>query len=593
MKKLKFEELALSPLMLKAISNLGFEETTPIQSESIPLLLEGIDITGHAQTGTGKTAAFAIPIIEKLEKDRQEIQALVLCPTRELVIQVTDEFRKLLKFNDDVFVVPVYGGQEIDRQLRALKKFPQIIVGTPGRLMDHIQRTSIKLKKIKFVVLDEADEMLDMGFRDDIEYILKETPDTRQTIMFSATMPEQIKKLMSKYQNNPKTVDVTHHKLNAPKIEQVYFDIPEKAKPEALARLIDLHDIKLALVFCNTKNQVDNLVEILKSRGYFADGLHGDLSQGQREKVMNSFRSGSTEILVATDVAGRGIDVNDVEAVFNYDLPRDDEDYIHRIGRTGRAGKTGIAFTFVVGRQLTSLKRIEKLNDLKIARRDIPTLTELDETRIEILSKELKEVINLGHTGKFVTLVEKMMGEDYSSIDIAAALLKKTLDNKNEGFNKNQDFEKRDSNDDKYDRKSRESRYDKKGKKGGKGGKRFGDKKFGDKKFGDKKFGDKKFGDKKFGDRNFGDKKFGDKKFGDRKFGDKKFGDRKPKDKIRGDGNYSGFKDKKSGGKKYSESGFYVDGDSFSGSSDKGKRNRSSDKIFSGKPKKSKKGKRF
>ena len=574
MKKLKFEELALSPLMLKAISNLGFEETTPIQSESIPLLLDGVDITGHAQTGTGKTAAFAIPIIEKLEKDKQEIQALVLCPTRELVIQVTDEFRKLLKYNDDVFVVPVYGGQEIDRQLRALKKFPQIIVGTPGRLMDHIQRTSIKLKKIRFVVLDEADEMLDMGFRDDIEYILKETPETRQTIMFSATMPEQIKKLMAKYQKNPRTVDVTHHKLNAPKIEQVYFDIPEKAKPEALARLIDLHDIKLALVFCNTKNQVDNLVEILKSRGYFADGLHGDLSQGQREKVMNSFRSGSTEILVATDVAGRGIDVSDVEAVFNYDLPRDDEDYVHRIGRTGRAGKSGIAFTFVVGRQLHSLKRIEKLNDLKIVRRDIPTLTELDETRIEILSKELKEVINLGHIGKFVTLVEKMMGDDYSSIDIAAALLKKTLDNKNEGFNKNQDFESRESSEGRYDRKDREGRYDKKGKKGGKsGGNRFGDKKFGNKKFGNKKFGDKKFGDKKFGD--------------------KKFDDSRSKDKRRGDDKFSGYKDKKSGERKYSDTGFYNDGDSFSGSRDKGKRNRSSNKMFSGKPKKNKKGKRF
>jgi ATP-dependent RNA helicase DeaD len=618
MNKLKFDELNLSPLVLKAIVALGFEETTPIQSESIPLLMQGHDITGHAQTGTGKTAAFAIPIIEGIEMDKTEIQALVICPTRELVIQVTDEFRKLLKYNDDVFVVPVYGGQEIDRQLRALKKFPQIIVGTPGRMMDHIKRTSIKLKKIKYVVLDEADEMLDMGFRDDIEFILKETPDTRQTIMFSATMPEQIKKLMSKYQKNPKTVDVTHHKLNAPKIEQVYFDIPEKAKPEALARLLDLHDIKLALVFCNTKNQVDNLVEVLKSRGYFADALHGDLSQGQREKVMNSFRSGSTEILVATDVAGRGIDVNDVEAVFNYDLPRDDEDYVHRIGRTGRAGKSGIAFTFVVGRQLSSLKRIEKLNDLKIVRRDIPTLSELDATRLELIAKEVKEIVNLGHTSKFVTLVEQMMGEDYSSIDIAAALLKMTIDVRNEGFDKNQDFQKNAyENDRRYDRDSRSEKRrssrdsDGRGRRGGSGGgrggsgggKRFGDKKFGDKKFGDKKYGDKKYGDKKYddkksgdksyGDKKYGDKKYGDKKFGDKKFGDKKFGDKKYGDKKAGKFEYTDFREKKSGEKKSFDPSSFIDGDRFSGSKDKGKKNRSTDKFFSGKPKKAKKSKRF
>jgi len=595
MKKLKFDELNLSPLVLKAIVALGFEETTPIQSESIPLLMQGHDITGHAQTGTGKTAAFAIPIIEGIDLDKTEIQALVICPTRELVIQVTDEFRKLLKYNDDVFVVPVYGGQEIDRQLRALKKFPQIIVGTPGRMMDHIKRTSIKLKKIKYVVLDEADEMLDMGFRDDIEFILKETPEMRQTIMFSATMPEQIKKLMSKYQRDPITVDVTHHKLSAPKIEQVYFDIPEKAKPEALARLIDLHDIKLALVFCNTKNQVDNLVEILKSRGYFADALHGDLSQGQREKVMNSFRNGSTEILVATDVAGRGIDVNDVEAVFNYDLPRDDEDYVHRIGRTGRAGKTGIAFTFVVGRQLHSLKRIEKLNDLKIVRRDIPTLSELDATRLELIAKDVKEVINLGHTGKFVTLVEQMMGDDYSSIDIAAALLKMTIDLRNEGFDKNQDFQKNAyENDKRFDRDYKsEKRRSSKGGSGKGGGKRFGDKKFGDKKFGDKKFGDKKFGDKKYGDKKYGDKKYGDKKYGEKKSGEKKYDDKKFSGKKSGRFEYTDFRDKKSGEKKFSDISSFIDGDKFSGSKDKGKRNRSTNKFFSGKPKKEKKSKRF
>lgn len=442
MNKLKFEELALSSEMLKAIEYLGFEETSPIQSEAIPLMLQGLDITGHAQTGTGKTAAFAIPIIEKLDSEQKEIQAIILCPTRELVIQVTDEFRKLMKYFEHFSIVPIYGGQEIERQFKALKKNPQIIVGTPGRLMDHISRGSINLNKIRFVVLDEADEMLDMGFREDIEFILDGTPETRQTVMFSATMPDDIKKLMNTYQKNPKTIDVTHHKLDSPKIEQFYFDIQSKAKPEALARLIDLYDIKLALVFCNTKYQVDNLVGILKSRGYFAEGLHGDMNQNQREKVMNGFRNGSVEILVATDVAGRGIDVNDVEAVFNYDLPRDDEDYIHRIGRTGRAGKSGIAFTFIVGKEIYSLKRIEKTNDIKVTRKNVPTLTELEETRINSFAEDIKAVISEGHISKFINLVEELMGEEYSAIDVAAALLKISMDSKKEGFDKTLKFEK-------------------------------------------------------------------------------------------------------------------------------------------------------
>jgi ATP-dependent RNA helicase DeaD len=436
MKKLKFDELNLSVNMLRAITDLGFEEATPIQSETIPLFMKGFDITGHAQTGTGKTAAFAIPIIEKLDKTQKEIQAIILCPTRELVIQVTEEFRKLLKYSDNILVVPIYGGQEIERQFRLLKNYPQIIVGTPGRMIDHLQRGTIKTGKVKFVVLDEADEMLDMGFRDDIERILTDTPKTRQTVMFSATMPEDILRLMNNYQKQPEMVDVTWQKLNAPKIEQIYFDIQENLKPEALSRLIDLHNIKLALVFCNTKNQVDNLVQIMKSRGYFAEGLHGDMNQNQREKVMREFRKGNVEILVATDVAGRGIDVNDIEAVFNYDLPRDDEDYVHRIGRTGRAGKTGIAFTFLVGKQIYSLKRIEREFNLKVIRKDIPTLSELDEVKFTNITNEVKQVINNGHIGKYINIVKQLLDEDYNSIDIAAALIKLTIDSQNEGLDK-------------------------------------------------------------------------------------------------------------------------------------------------------------
>ena len=555
MKKLKFDELNLSDKMLTAVAEMGFEETTPIQSESIPLLLKGYDITGHAQTGTGKTAAFAIPIIEKLDINQKEIQAIILCPTRELVIQVTEEFRRLMKYSEELSVVAIYGGQEIERQFKVLKKNPQIIVGTPGRTMDHIQRGTIKLNKINFVVLDEADEMLDMGFRDDIEFILKETPYSRQTVMFSATMPEDIKKLMHKYQKEPKTIDVTHHKLNAPKIEQVYFDIQEKSKPEALARLIDMHDIKLALVFCNTRYKVDNLVEVLKTRGYFADGLHGDMNQKQREKVMNGFRNGAVEILVATDVAGRGIDVNDVEAVFNYDLPRDDEDYIHRIGRTGRAGKSGIAFTFIVGKEIYSLKRIEKINDLKIIRKEIPTLGELDETRFSAFSKDIKDMIKSGHISKYVNLVEQLMEEDYTALDIAAALLNITMATKNEGFDKSLKFEKESEydNSDRFEKKSRFGKRGSSGKKSfrkkssgsGSGNRRFSDNKFSRDRNSDSRSGDRKFSGDRKSDTRSGDRKFsGDKFFGDKK-SDSRSGDRKfSGEKLFGE-NSSPFKERK------------------------------------------------
>jgi ATP-dependent RNA helicase DeaD len=443
MKKLQFAAFNLSEEMLRAVSDLGYEEASTIQSETIPLLLEGKDVIGQAQTGTGKTAAFAIPIIENLDKNISAIQAIIMCPTRELVIQVTDGIRKLMKYKENFEVVPIYGGQEIDRQLKALRRNPQIIVGTPGRTIDHIRRETIRLENIRFVVLDEADEMLDMGFREDIEMILEQTPQNRQTILFSATMPESIAKITRKFQKNPVRVDVTHEKISTPKIEQHYFEIQEHAKPEALARLIDMYNIKLALVFCNTRNKVDELVEILKSRGYFAEGLHGEMNQKQRDKVMSNFRNGTAEILVATDVAGRGIDVNDVEAVFNYDLPSDDEDYIHRIGRTGRAGKTGIAFTFVTGKQIYYLSKIEKANKIKIQRSKIPSISDLDETRLKTISEEISEIIAAGHLTKYVNLVERIMKDNFVSLDIAAALLKMRIDDQNEGFDHSLRFEER------------------------------------------------------------------------------------------------------------------------------------------------------
>jgi ATP-dependent RNA helicase DeaD len=441
MTKLKFEELDLSSEIQSAINDMGFEEASPIQAEAIPLIIQGKDVIGQAQTGTGKTAAFAIPVIEKLDPENRDLQAIVLCPTRELVIQVSEEFRKLMKYKEHLYVVPVYGGQEIERQLRGLRKGAQVVIGTPGRTMDHMRRGSIKMDSVKTVVLDEADEMLDMGFRDDMEFILKDTSSERQTIMFSATMAKDITDLSKKFLKDPTIINVTHKKLNAPKIQQIYFEVLEKNKPEVLARLIDLHNIKLALVFCNTKSQVDQLVDILKTRGYFADALHGDMNQNQRDKVMNGFRNGTVEILVATDVAGRGIDVNNVEAVFNYDLPRDDEDYVHRIGRTARAGKSGIAFTFIVGKQIYNLKRIERANGTQIIRQPIPTMDELEATRINAYLTKVGEIIEAGHLSKYINQVEMLMGEEYTSIDVSAALLKLIMEKENEGFDHNANFE--------------------------------------------------------------------------------------------------------------------------------------------------------
>lgn len=477
MTKLKFEELNLGKDTLSAIKDMGFEEASPIQSASIPVIMDGSDIIGQAQTGTGKTAAFAIPVVEKIDEECRDIQALILCPTRELVIQVSNEFRKLMKYKENLCAVPVYGGQPIERQLASLKKNPQVIIGTPGRLMDHIKRGSIKLNEVKTVILDEADEMLDMGFRDDIEFILSDTPKERQTVLFSATLPKDIRELTKKYQKNPIVIDVTQEKVNRPKIQQTYFEVIEKNKPEVLARLIDLHNIRLALVFCNTKSQVDELVEILKTRGYFADALHGDLNQNQRDKVMNGFRNGIVEILVATDVAGRGIDVNNVEAVFNYDLPRDEEDYTHRIGRTARAGKTGLAFTFVTGRQVYNLKRIERANGVQIHRSNVPTMDEIEMTRINGYLCKVSEIIEEGHLSKYINQIDLMIGDEHTSLDVAAALLKIITEKENENFDYDADFKTPPVEEKRPDRKrsfNKFDKFDKKPARGGSSNKRFG-----------------------------------------------------------------------------------------------------------------------
>jgi len=434
-----FEKLKLSENILKAISLMGFEEPSPIQAESIPIILSGKDMIGQSHTGTGKTAAFAIPIIEKIDPSKKFIQAVVLCPTRELVVQVCNEFAKLTKFYD-YKCVPIYGGQDIDRQFKLLKQNPVIIVATPGRLRDHIKRKSVKLDQAGMVILDEADEMLDMGFREEIEAILGYLPEDRQTILFSATLEKQILDLTKRYLHNPHTVNVTHKKLETPRIDQFYIEVQTKNKAELLARLIDINHIHLAVVFCNMKSTVDELVEILKSRGYLAEGIHGDMNQGQRDKVMKSFRSGAIELLVATDVAGRGIDVKNIEAVFNYDLPRDSEDYIHRIGRTGRAGSQGKAFSFITGKEVYHLKRIETDYKIKIQRTKVPSIDELEDAKLARLKDKINDILKDGHLGRFINIVEELLSDEYTAMDVAAALIKMNAAKDKKVYDKHADF---------------------------------------------------------------------------------------------------------------------------------------------------------
>ena len=331
MESVRFEDLQLDDRILRAVADMGFEEASPIQAKSIPVQLEGVDMIGQAQTGTGKTAAFGIPLLQKIDPKNKKLQAVALCPTRELAIQVAEEIRSLAKYMHGIKVLPIYGGQDIVRQIKGLKDGTQIIIGTPGRVMDHMRRKTVKFDQVHTVIMDEADEMLNMGFLEDMETILSQLPTERQTIMFSATMPPEIQKIAESFQKDPQVIRVVKKELTVPKVTQYYYEVKPRTKVEVMCRLLDLYAPKLSVAFCNTKKQVDELVDELQGRGYFAEGLHGDLKQIQRDRVMNSFRNGRTEILVATDVAARGIDVDDVEAVFNYDIPQDDEYYVHRI----------------------------------------------------------------------------------------------------------------------------------------------------------------------------------------------------------------------------------------------------------------------
>lgn len=417
-----FAEFGLEPKVLQAITELGFEESTPIQDKSIPIALTGRDLIGQAQTGTGKTAAFGIPLINKIPTSEDRIVALIMTPTRELAIQVAEEIGKLTRYKG-LRSLPIYGGQEIGRQIRALKKKPQIIIGTPGRLLDHINRKTIRLDDVQTVVLDEADEMLDMGFMEDIQSILKMVPDERQTMLFSATMPANIQKLAQQFLKDPEHVSVIPKQVTAPSIEQSYIEVHERQKFEALSRLLDMESPELAIIFGRTKRRVDELSEALQKRGYSADGLHGDLSQNQRDNVMRKFRDGSIDVLVATDVAARGLDVSGVTHVINFDLPQDPESYVHRIGRTGRAGKEGTAWTFVTPREIDHLHFIERITRQRMNRKPLPSIAEAIEGKQRVTAERVLEVVHNDEFSEYKASAIQLL-EQYDSVQLLAAAIK-------------------------------------------------------------------------------------------------------------------------------------------------------------------------
>src|SRR3954471_7477985 len=433
MQKKRFSELDLAPEILKAIERMGFEEASPIQSAAIPVLLEGADVVGQSQTGSGKTAAFGIPAIQAVDPGLRAPQVLILCPTRELAVQVAEEIAKRAFFKRGVRELPIYGGQSYERQFRGLQAGAQIIIGTPGRVMDHLERKSLKLDEIRMVILDEADRMLDMGFVDDIKTILRQVPEKRQTVFFSATFPRAIQELIRKFTRDPVNVRIEAEAMTVPAIEQVYYEVDRRSKLEVLCRLIDLEDVKLAIIFCATKMMVDELTEHLIARGYGADKLHGDMTQAMRERVMGRFRKRKVEFLVATDVAARGLDVDDIEIVFNYDLPHDGEDYVHRIGRTGRAGKGGKAVTFVAGREIYRLENIQRFTRSRIRRERIPSAEEVEGKRATVFAQALRETLEKGEYKRHNELLDRLLEQNYSPTDIASALIHLLGEDKSRG----------------------------------------------------------------------------------------------------------------------------------------------------------------
>lgn len=423
MEKLPFDQLGLSPEILKAVAKLGFEEASPIQTAVIPVALTGRDVVGQSSTGSGKTAAFAIPVIERVDPQQKAVQALVLCPTRELAVQVAEETGKLAFFRRGLREVPVYGGQSYERQFRALAAGAQIVIGTPGRVLDHLERGTLRPDSLRIVVLDEADRMLDMGFREDIERVLAATPANRQLLFFSATMPRAIQELIGRFSKDPAWIKIDAVARNAPQVEQTYFEVDRRSKLEALTRLIDLHDFRYGIIFCGTKVMVDDLDEHLHARGYAVDRLHGDIPQAGRDRVMRNFRERKFDFLIATDVAARGLDVDDLEVVFNFDLPNDAEDYTHRVGRTGRAGRQGRAFTFVSGQEIYKLQGMVRWAKLDIRRGRIPSLDEVEEARGNAFFERIRATLEARQFKPRDRMIDRLLDQGYASTDICSALI--------------------------------------------------------------------------------------------------------------------------------------------------------------------------
>lgn len=416
-----FFDMGLSNFIIKATADMGFEEATPIQEKTIPVAMAGRDIIGQAQTGTGKTAAFAIPMIENLERHAEGIGGLVVTPTRELAVQVAEEINKIGQFKG-IHAQPIYGGQDINRQIRALRNRPQIIVGTPGRLMDHMRRHTIRLDHVSMAVLDEADEMLSMGFIEDIESILGEIQHKHQTLLFSATMPQSILNLSKRFMLEPEFISIKAKEVTVPNTEQYYVELPERQKFDVLCRLLDIQSPDLAIVFGRTKRRVDELYEALNKRGYSAEGIHGDLTQLRRDSVLRHFKEGVTDILVATDVAARGLDISGVTHIYNFDIPQDPESYVHRIGRTGRAGKTGLAVTFVTPRELNHLRLIEQVTKRRIVRKPMPTIHEVLEGQQRLAVDLLMKASEDPESRRYTELADELLASNDSTALLAAAL---------------------------------------------------------------------------------------------------------------------------------------------------------------------------
>lgn len=421
--KKPFSALGLAPELLRAVEKMGFEEASPIQSLAIPVLLEGHDAVGQSQTGSGKTAAFALPAIQRVDPGLRAPQVLILCPTRELAVQVAEETARLAAFKKGVRELPIYGGQSYERQFRGLEQGAHIVIGTPGRLIDHLERGSLKLNELRMVILDEADRMLDMGFIEDIRELLGRCPEGRQTVLFSATLPRGILQLVQDFTREARMLTIPTEALTAPAIEQVYYEVDRRSKLDVLCRLIDLHDVSYAIIFCATKMMVDELAEHLVARGYAADKMHGDMTQAMRERVIGKFRRRAVEFLIATDVAARGLDIDDIEVVFNYDLPNDGEDYIHRIGRTGRAGRSGRAITFVAGREIHKLNTINRSTNRRIRRERVPSAEEVELKRRNDFYDRLRELLERGDYTRHDDLIDRLLEQGHSSTDVASALI--------------------------------------------------------------------------------------------------------------------------------------------------------------------------